>query len=299
MKFAFKKELMFFSRTFRMFGVIFSILIISLFDPLVYKGMAVLVNVMSEQFADGIPFSDGAELSVTESLSADGDGASANPFEGIGALYEQIRAPEVASAAVSDFTSTSSLIIFLVLMQASGGEQKKRSTIIPQCAGLSPQLYITPKFVIYPLTALISSIVAMPLCAGVSVLLFGGEIAFLNALASGAMIGLYLAFLIAVELTVGICTEKPGIAAILTILGASLIPQILSLFGTFSQFHADRFHPFALPSIAAELIYGEASALNLAISAAVTVVIGVLLFFTTLLVLNARKIDNSGNEPVL
>lgn len=292
MKFAFKKELMYFSRTFRMFGVIFSILIISLFDPLVYKGMMIFMDIMGEQFGE-IVLSDSAE----QVLSADDGGTTANPFESLGELYEQIRASDVASAAVSDFTSTSALIVFLVLMQPSGGEQKKRSTIIPQCAGLTAWLYAAPKFVLYPLTALLSATVAMPLCAGVSVLLFGGEIAFLNALASGAAVGLYLAFLIVVELTVGICTEKPGIAAILTILLTSLVPTILAVLS--STFRVDRFHPFALPTIAAEMIDGSASTLNIAVSAMVTVVIGVILFFTTLLVLNTRRIDNSGNEPAL
>lgn len=279
MKFAFKKELMYFSRTFRMFGVVFAILIISLFDPLMYKGMTVFMDFMGEQF---------------EQLSTENPEAiPENPFEGLTGIYEQLRAPEIASAAVSDFTSTSALIIFLVLMQPSGGEQKKRSTILPLCAGLTPFRYIAPKFVIYPLTAFLSSCIALPLCAGVSVLLFGGEIAFGNALAAGAMIGFYLAFLIVVELTLGICTARPGLAAIFTILGSTLLPTILALF------RADRFHPFVLPELATGFLSGKVGTLNLVVTLCVTVVVGVILFFTTLLAQTARKIDNSGNEPVL
>ncbi len=288
MKFAFKKELMFFSRTFRMFGVIFAILIISLFDPLVYKGMMVFMDIMGEQLEQS-----GFTMTADAGTLASADAGGENPFAGLTELYESLRAPEIASAAVSDFTSTSALIIFLVLMQPSGGEQKKRSTIIPLCAGLTPIRYIVPKFVIYPLTAFLSSLIALPLCAGVSVFLFGGEISFLNSLAAGAMVGLYLAFLIVIELTLGICTARPGLAAIFTILGSQLLPTVLALF------RINRFNPFVLPELASGFLNNEVGPLNLWVSVMVTVVVGVILFFTTLLTQTARRIDNSGNEPVL
>lgn len=288
MKFAFKKELMYFSRTFRMFGVIFAILIISLFDPLVYKGMMVFMDIMGEQLEQS-GFTMTADAGALASAEVD----ASNPFAGLTELYASLRAPEIASAAVADFTSTSALIIFLVLMQPSGGEQKKRSTILPLCAGLTPIRYIVPKFVIYPLTAFLSSLIALPLCAGVSVFLFGGEISFLNSLAAGAMVGLYLAFLIVIELTLGICTARPGLAAIFTILGSQLLPTVLALF------RINRFNPFVLPDLAGGFLSGEAGTLNLWVSVMVTVVVGVILFFTTLLTQTARRIDNSGNEPVL
>lgn len=288
MKFAFKKEFMYFSRTFRMFGVIFAILIISLFDPLVYKGMTVFVGIMGEQLEES-----GFTVTADAGTLASADGDMTNPFAGLAELYESLRAPEVAAAAVADFTSTSSLIIFLVLMQPSGGEQKKRSTIIPLCAGLTPIRYIVPKFVIYPLTAFLSSLIALPLCAGVSVFLFGGEISFANSLAAGAVVGLYLAFLIVIELTLGICTARPGLAAIFTILGSQLLPTVLSLFGI------NRFNPFVLPELASGFLSGEVGTLNLWVSVGVAAVVGVILFFTTLLTQTARRIDNSGNEPVL
>lgn len=288
MKFAFKKEFMYFSRTFRMFGVIFAILIISLFDPLMYKGMMVFMDIMGEQLEQS-----GFTVTADAGTLASADVDASNPFAGLTELYESLRAPEVATAAVADFTSTSSLIIFLVLMQPSGGEQKKRSTIIPLCAGLTPIRYIVPKFVIYPLTAFLSSLIALPLCAGISVFLFGGEISFANSLAAGAVVGLYLAFLIVIELTLGICTARPGLAAIFTILGSQLLPTVLSLFGI------NRFNPFVLPELAGGFLSGKVGTLNLWVSVGVAVVVGVILFFTTLLTQTARKIDNSGNEPVL
>lgn len=292
MKFAFKKELMYFSRTFRMFGVIFAILIISLFDPLMYKGMTVFVSFMGEQLEQS-GFT-AADIAGTNAGTAVGtEPGTVNPFEGLNELYDAIRAPDAASAAVGDFTQTSALIIFLVLMQPSGGEQKKRSTILPLCAGLTPLRYIAPKFVIYPLTAFLSSLAALPLCAGISVLLFGGEIAFGSALAAGAMVGLYLAFLIVIELTLGICTARPGLAAIFTILGSSLLPTVLALFGI------NRFNPFVLPELAGGFLTEKVGALDLWVSVGVTVVIGAILFFTTLLTQTARRIDNSGNEPIL
>lgn len=271
-----------------MFGVIFAIMIISLFDPLVYKGMTIFVNLMGEQLEQS-----GFTMTADAGTLASADGDATNPFAGLTELYESFRAPEIASAAVADFTSTSALIIFLVLMQPSGGEQKKRSTIIPLCAGLTPIRYIVPKFVIYPLTAFLSSLIALPLCAGVSVFLFGGEISFANSLAAGAVVGLYLAFLIVIELTLGICTARPGLAAIFTILGSQLLPTVLGLF------RINRFNPFVLPDLASGFLNNEVGTLNLWVSVMVTVVVGVILFFTTLLTQTARRIDNSGNEPVL
>lgn len=271
-----------------MFGVIFAILIISLFDPLMYKGMMVFMDIMGEQLEQS-----GFTVTADAGTLASADGDASNPFAGLTELYESLRAPEIASAAVADFTSTSALIIFLVLMQPSGGEQKKRSTIIPLCAGLTPIRYIVPKFVIYPLTAFLSSLIALPLCAGVSVFLFGGEISFANSLAAGATVGLYLAFLIVIELTLGICTARPGLAAIFTILGSQLLPTVLALF------RINRFNPFVLPDLASGFLNNEVGTLNLWVSVMVTVVVGVILFFTTLLTQTARRIDNSGNEPVL
>lgn len=271
-----------------MFGVIFAIMIISLFDPLVYKGMTIFVNLMGEQLEQS-----GFTMTADAGTLASADGDATNPFAGLTELYESFRAPEIASAAVADFTSTSALIIFLVLMQPSGGEQKKRSTIIPLCAGLTPIRYIVPKFVIYPLTAFLSSLIALPFCAGVSVFLFGGEISFANSLAAGAVVGLYLAFLIVIELTLGICTARPGLAAIFTILGSQLLPTVLGLF------RINRFNPFVLPDLASGFLNNEVGTLNLWVSVMVTVVVGVILFFTTLLTQTARRIDNSGNEPVL
>lgn len=271
-----------------MFGVIFAILIISLFDPLVYKGMMVFMDMMGEQLEQS-----GFTMTADAGTLASADVGGENPFAGLTELYASLRAPEIASAAVSDFTSTSALIIFLVLMQPSGGEQKKRSTIIPLCAGLTPIRYIVPKFVIYPLTAFLSSLIALPLCAGVSVFLFGGEISFVNSLAAGAVVGLYLAFLIVIEMTLGICTARPGLAAIFTILGSQLLPTVLALF------RINRFNPFVLPELASGFLSNEVGTLNLWVSVMVTVVVGVILFFTTLLTQTARRIDNSGNEPVL
>ncbi len=278
MKFAFKKEWMYFSRTFRLFGVVFSILIFSLADPLLIKGMQFLMNQLqsSEEIRSALP---------DEDLEAFG-------------LLDNISAEDVSASATGDLTSTAGLIVLLVLMQPCGGEQKKRSVIIPQCAGLTPKRYAVPKFAIYPLTVFASGILASLLCACFSALLFKGGVSVGNAAFSGLAIGLYLAFLVTLELALGICTGRPGLAALITILASQLVPSLLSLI-QIGDGSLNRFNPFALVNIASAAAYGKASALNTGVSAGVTVVFGLILFFMTLFVLTARKIENEGNEPVL
>ncbi len=280
--FAMKKELMYFSRTFRMFGVIFSILIFALADPLLLKMMGGLLSSLT---------SANPEIFTAEDMSAL-------------SMFTDIDVSGMLSFAVGDFTQTAVLIVLLILVGPSGSEQKKRSIIIPQCAGLTPNMYATPKFLLYPLTAFLSGFVGLLLCAGVSSLLFEGSVDFGTLMLGAVSVGLYIAFVVVLQFTIGICSARPGVAVISVLAATSVIPALLV------SFRVDKFNPFALPSIAmnafskasgnhmmAEAV--ELDPLNVGVSLIVTVILSLILYFTTLFVLTARQTDNEGNEAVL
>lgn len=271
MKFALKKEFLFFSRTARLFWVIFAVLIFALVDPLLYKLLFFILGQAADAMGTDVP--------------------SLEPAVGL------IGAEEVTAMSIGDITGTAALIVSLVLMSVCGGEQKKRSVIIPQCAGLTSPMYALPKFILYPLSVFAAGFISVPLCAVFSLLLFGGTFSpgvFLAGLAAG----LYLAFLVTFELMLGICTARPGVAAVVTILSANFIPSILSLIQVKGD-HINHYNPFALPIIASNAIVGENNALDAGVSVGTAIVLGLVLVFVTLFVLAAKKVENEGDKPAL
>ena len=276
---AFKKEFMFFTRTMRMFGVILSIMIFSVADPVMLKGMGALMNTMVD--------------TIEEQSEATGYEIFSEEDKAVFEIFDQIDASTAAAMAAGDFTSTAVIIVLLILMAPSGSEQKKRSIIIPRCAGLTPKMYVTPKFILYPVTAFLSGFLGMFICAGVSSILFEGSFEFTSILLSAVSVGLYIAFVIVLQLTIGICSERPGVAVISVLAATAIIPTMLS------YFRVDKFNPFALPSIASEAFVAEIDPVNVGVSLIVTVILTLILYFTTLFVLTARQIDNSGNEAIL
>lgn len=285
---ALKKEFMYFSRTFRMFGVIFSIMIFALADPVMIKGVGWMMNSLIETVE---------ETSAGEEVFTEDDVAALSSFS-------DMDASGMMAMSIGDFTSTAVLIVLLIMMGPSGSEQKKRSIIIPRCAGLTPNMYVTPKFILYPLTGFLSGLLGMFSCAGVTSLLFEGAIDMGMLALAAVSVGLYIAFAMILELTLGICTERPGVSVITVLAATSIIPTLLS------SFRIDKFNPFALPSIAQNAFLTDATVMgvsgnaeldmtNVAVSLLVTVILSLILYFTTLFVLTARQIENEGNEAIL
>lgn len=293
---ALKKEFMYFSRTFRLFGVIFSIMIFALADPVMIKGMSFLmdyvVDVAEEQSEAAIAAGDEDAVMFTEE-----DTAALS-------VFSELDASGMMTMSIGDFTGTALLIILFILMGPSGSEQKKRSIIIPRCAGLTPNMYATPKFLLYPVTGFVTGFLAMFACAGVTSLMFEGAIDIGMLALAAVSVGLYIAFVMILELTLGICTERPGISLIIVLTSTSIIPILLS------YFRIDKFNPFALPAIAQNAFLTDATVMgvsgnaeldmtNVIVSLIVTVILSLILYFTTLFVLTARQIENEGNEAVL
>ena len=301
-----KKEFMLFSRTGKLIGVILVILIFSVMDPILFKGMGAVVGTM----ANSIPQESGAQL--TEYMQTVQDMAS---------MFDSFSASYLVGTSIAEVTGMGTIILMFILMSAAGGEQKKRSVIIPQCAGLTPAGYIAPKFLIYPFTSLILSVLGVYLSSGVSSLLFGGTLDMGKITLAAFCLGIYMAFISVLQFSIGICTGKPGVSVILVIIATSLIPMILS------SLRADRFNPFALTGIATNAAISaggetagttaagsfasigammeglsasaEIDVFNTVVSIGVTIVISFILYFMTLFVLTARQVKNEGNEPVL
>ncbi len=288
---ALKKEFMFFSRTFRMFGVIFSIMIFALADPVMIKGVGMMMSSMGDMVAEQAAETGEEGMFSEEDLEA---------FD----MFANMDASAMMSMSIGDFTSTAVLIVLLIMMGPSGSEQKKRSIIIPRCAGLTPKMYVTPKFIIYPLTGFLSGFLGLFVCAGVTMLLFEGTIDMAMLALAAVSVGLYISFVMILQLTLGICTERPGVSVISVLAAVSLIPSLLT------SFRVDKFNPFALPTIAMNAFSGqtdfaglastaELDPVNVAVSLIVTIILSLILYFTTLFVLTTRQIENEGNEAVL
>ncbi len=284
---ALKKEFMYFSRTFRLFGVVFSIMIFALADPIMIKGVGWMMNSVIETVEDSPA---GEEVFTEEDVAAL-------------STFTDMDASTMMAMSIGDFTSTAVLIVLLIMMGPSGSEQKKRSIIIPRCAGLSPNMYVTPKFILYPITGFLSGFLGLFLCAGVTSLVFEGAIDMGMLALSAVSVGLYIAFVMILELTLGICSERPGVSVITVLAATSVIPTLLT------SFRIDKFNPFALPSIAQNAFLSQTEYMgssvaeldmtNVIVSLVVTVILSLILYFTTLFVLTARQIENEGNEAVL
>ena len=291
-----KKEMMYLGRTGKLVGIIVAMLVFALLDGIMLKATGAMMSSMSTTMQQQI-----GELpdEVAESEEANELNEITNSMSSMTSLFDNMSASTVLYSTIADISGLGILITLLVIKSACGGEQKKRSIIIPRCAGLTPKMYILPKFILYPAIIFILSVISVLIASVMSQLLFEGSILFENVLVAGVTLGIYLAFVMTVMLTLGICTEKPGISVIIVLVAINIVPSLLS------SYRVDRFNPFALPALVSGAVTAEGSAfasldmLNFWVSVGTTVVISVVLYFVTLLALNAKEVRNEGNEPVL
>lgn len=291
-----KKEIMYLGRTGKLAGVIMAMLIFALLDGLMLKATGAMMSSMSTTMQQQVEqISENAEESEEINELSD----ITNSMSTMTSVFENMSAATVLYSTISDVSSLGILITLLVIKSACGGEQKRRSIIIPRCAGLTPKMYILPKFMLYPLIIFVLAFISVILASVMSQLLFDGAILFENVLVAAVTLGVYLAFVMTVMLTLGICTEKPGISVIIVLVAINILPSLLS------AYRVDRFNPFALPGLVGSAVTAENSAfasmdmLNFWVSIGATLIISVILYFVTLLALNSKEIKNEGNEPVL
>lgn len=262
-----QKEMMFFCRSFRIWGVVIAAFGFAILDPLMMKALDSLTASMSELD----PTLAGLEFSDMMNMSQMG-----------------------VAGAMGDLTSTMLLIMMLVIMYAAGGELKKRSMIIPQNAGLTPQLYLLPKFMLYPIFGALLTFIGL-LCSWLFSFVLYSEVnvSFSGMLLAGLLAAVLQLFMMTVYLTLGLCTAKAGLSVAVVYGGNVLLSALFTSLG------ADKFHPFTLLSQAQDIVMGEEiDQANFWGSIAVTLLLVALCYLVTLFVISAKRIDNRGAEEI-
>jgi len=268
----FRKEFLAFFRTKKFMIISIVILGWAIVGTLLIRSLGVFFDVLT-------PFYDDIGMDVS----------------GMGDIFGSLASTGVMSA-ISDIT-TVGLIVFLLLINSfAGGEQKKRSIIIPSSSGLRSFGYIFPKFIIYPLTALALAIAGAFVSWGISALVFEkNDVSPEGVLLGGALAGVCLMFYVCFHIALGTSTGKAGMSAAICIIASQLLPNIFALLG--SEYI---YNPFTLNILAGSVVQEGALFLVQAHEVIMTVLIAlaimVIVFFIALFVQNAKKIDNSGNE---
>lgn len=274
-KAGFKKEWLQFTRTFRLGGILLGILSFALADPLMYWGMGLLMQAITDSYGM--------------------IGGTADIDSAVGMLFGN--ASTTFSVTMAELCSTSLLIAMLVLMSPCGGEQKKRATIIPSCTGLEFFNYLVPKYVIYPGVIFVTSFAACCISGGLCNLLFDGDKISMGMILLGAvMCAVYMAFYIVVYMSIGLCTSRPGIVTVSMYLGMSLVQIILM------SLDLTDFHPLTLRTLVCGGMFADGFVLadnvaSILVGIALSVVIGVMMFVLTLTVLKGKKINNQEDKP--
>lgn len=279
-----KKEFMLFSRGFRLIGVIITIIGISLMYPLMYKSM----EMMAGQIADmGQQIGGEAQDQVTGAVDSINGMMSS-----LEAMYGGSMAAVGFKTGVSSITSTGFLIISLLLMATAGGEQKKRSVIIPNCAGLTPAGYVLPKFIVYPLVIGVLSFLGGIITGCISNLMYNNELSINDIMFSSLCAAIYMLFMIALYFLVGLSTGRPGISVIIVYGGSTIIPILLQ------SLDIDRYNPFSLQTLLMSS-YEDTDMNNFVLSTVVTVILAVICCLLALMITTLRRVDNTAGEANL
>lgn len=279
-----KKEFMLFSRGFRLIGVIITIIGISLMYPLMYKSM----EMMAGQIADmGQQIGGEAQDQVTGAVDSINGMMSS-----LEAMYGGSMAAVGFKTGVSSITSTGFLIISLLLMATAGGEQKKRSVIIPNCAGLTPAGYVLPKFIVYPVMIGLFTFLGGMATGGISNLIYNNELNINDIIFSSLCAAIYMLFMTALYFLIGLSTGRPGISVIIVYGGSTIIPILLQ------SLDIDRYNPFTLQSLLMSS-YNDADMNNFILSTVVAFILSVICCLLALMIMTLRRVDNTVGETNL
>ena len=265
------KELLAFLRTNKFLILVCVIIGWSVISPLLIVGLGFLVDSMSDIYREfGLDMTE-----ITDELTSS--------------------ASLGVASQVSDISGIGVIVFLLVINSFAGGEQKKRSIIIPQSAGLSSFSYITPKFIVYPITIFILSLIGTLAAGFVSGLVFDhNDLIFINVVNAGILLGVSNMFYVCIHLTLGTGTGKPWISSAICIGALLLLPSFFVL--------ADAnpaFNPFTINTAASAAVFGNTSSSGMLIGIVVALVLMAALYYIALFAQNARKIDNSGNEVLI
>ncbi|MCL2638825.1 MAG: hypothetical protein FWD48_10715 [Oscillospiraceae bacterium] len=270
-KSSFKKEIMAFTRTKRFFILLCVFVGFAVFDPVMLRAMGAILVTLGEIDI----MADALEQMTSSAMNG-------------------------VSSLVGDLT-LSGLIIYLLLINSfAGGEQKKRSIIIPRTSGLRSKAYITPKFIVYPIAAFALCLLAVLVAAAVSTAIFvEKDIIMPQILAAGALLGMNLAMFTSFHLCIGTATGKAGLSAAICIGAAIIIPGIFSVLSMGIDGNLMAYNPFGLAAMANEAVFKMPNMGEMLATILIAIGLMVACFFLALFAQNAQKIDNKGNEILI
>ncbi len=296
LKYSFKKEAAQFTRKFKLLGIILAIFGFAVFSPLMYKFVAMMLDTMNGMDLSGLDAPQyQAELVAEIQSDEGGSGLGGLGFGDVLDAYSS--AQTIFSTTLVSLAAYALLIIMLVMRRPAGSEQRKREMIVPLCAGLDYKSYIIPKFVIYPLSvfgfAFLGALTAGGLCNS---MFSEDRLSFGTLALTGFMLGVYMAFIITVYLTLGLCSSRAGAMVAVVFVGQLFLPSLIAAMGL------SKYQPFALLNLIGalsdtsqgDILYENLA--NIFISAGISVAIGVLLFFVTLAVLNGKRVNNEEED---
>lgn len=290
LRYSFKKEAAHFFRTFKFWGIVLAVFGFAIANPMMYKVTGTLFKQLNDnqQFTVAIQTSamPGSENPADDLLGGLGIGDMASMYSS---------ADSTLAMSLINFSSYSLLIILLVMMPVAGGEQKKRAMIVPMCSGLKFKNYLIPKFVIYPLSVFALTFLGGLTAGGLCNSLFdAGKVSFGMTALGSLLISVYMAFIVTVYLSLGLCTSRPGVMAASVFIGQMILQSMLEGMGL------GDYQPFTTVTVIAGMFAPgydlRAKMPSILTSVGLSVVIGVLMFFLALGVLGAKKIDNTEEE---
>lgn len=194
-----RKEWLELLKTGRLAGILGIILGLAILDPVMIRGIAWIMELLEKS----------PSLSMLESLS--------------GAFVQDTALASFAA----DCGSTALLVVFLLLMRTAGGEQKRRSIVIPITLGMDRESYIFAKFLVYPVVVFVGTLLGYSLAYGLSALLFTSNLTVGAVLPAAVALALYMTMHTCLLLGIGCATGKAGIAVVILYLLHTILTTAL------------------------------------------------------------------------
>jgi ABC-2 type transport system permease protein len=276
-----RKEWLFFWRSFRFGGIVIAFIACALLAPLTSAMMLSMSGVYEEMGMGG----------MAETIAMyEGESGLFLSFGGTIGMFSSAFVPPMMF-----------LVVALFIGGMAGGEQKRRSIIIPQTAGLKPLGYVLPKFILFPPLMLVMTVLAMLVCNLACEIIIGRSFPIEVVLMTGTLSGLSLMFLVCMYMFFGISLAQPRLA-ILYVGAANAVFPIINM-----VFDLDRFTPWSLEimigSILHNYLYSESgnlyegmSTVGIVATVAITFALCVVFMLLTHFSLVAKQMDNTADE---
>jgi len=249
---------------------------------LLFPALAGMVQLMS----DSVDF-------VLEEMPELDDG-TLSALNNLGTLADMYTLELTFTGTIGMFQSAV-ILVMVLLIGTAGAEQKKRSIIMPQTAGLTPAGYVLPKFILYPPMIFAATVVSTFLSNAASGAVFREAYSADTVFFAGSIAGLFAAFSVCFYLFLGISLVQPGLS-VLYVTGANIVfSGLITL-----AFRIDRFTPWNLADMAAFLPVEDSPVgtnINaIIITMVITLIMCVAFMLGTLFAMTAKQVDNTADE---